>query len=391
LKIIKAPQIICGAFYCSYSSCYAVFLQLKIMAQKKYLILVMATLLLLYCMYILIPGKNKLQPEPAANLGHYLFFDTRLSYNNTKSCASCHAPEFAFTDGYRKSITASGDNVLHNAPSLINSSQLRHFDLANPRITTLEKQHERPFFNTTPVELGAKGNEALIISRLKADTLYQRLFSQAFPNQPAPFSFKNIIISIAAYVRTLSSAHSAYDRFIAGDSNALSPAAKKGGQLFSSARLNCTACHAGSSFTTATLTGNIDSIYFNTGLYNTGNSNRYPAADNGLSACTGKAADDGKFKTPSLRNVALTAPYMHDGSVTTLNEVIDMYERGGRSIAIGPLAGDGYLNSNKSKLLKGFSISPEEKIQLLAFLYALTDSSILANPAFKNPFVPSPK
>jgi cytochrome c peroxidase len=361
------------------------------MTQKKYIIVVPATLLLLYCIYVLIPGKNKPQPEPAANLGHYLFFDTRLSYNNTKSCASCHAPEFAFTDGYRKSITASGDNVLHNAPSLINTSQHRYFDLANPSITSLEKQHERPLFNTTPVELGAKGNEAHILSRLKADTLYQRLFSRVFPNDADPLNFKNIITAIASYVRSLNSTQSAYDRFVAGDSNALTPAAKNGLQLFSSARLNCMACHAGPYFTTATLTANIDSIYFNTGLYNTSNSNRYPATDNGLATFTGKADDDGKFKTPSLRNVAITAPYMHDGSVTTLIEVIDLYERGGRNIAIGPLAGDGYRNSHKSKLLKGFPISPEEKRQLLALLYALTDSSILVNPSFKNPFVPSLK
>jgi cytochrome c peroxidase len=361
------------------------------MIPKKYVILITVSVLVLCCIYLLIPKKNTRQLLPAANLGHSLFFDTRLSYNNTKSCASCHAPEFAFTDGYRRSITASGDNVLHNSPSLINISQQRYFDLANPGITLLEKQHERPLFNINPVELGAKDNEIIIINRLKADKLYQRLFSQVFPEQADPFNFKNIITAIAGYVRTLNSTQSAYDKFMAGDSNALSPAAKKGLQLFSSARLNCAACHSGLYFTTATLTTNIDSIYFNTGLYNAGNSNRYPAADNGLAAFTGKADDAGKFKTPSLRNAALTAPYMHDGSVNTLNEVIDIYERGGRNITSGPLAGDGYRNSHKSKLLKGFSISPEEKKQVLAFLYALTDSSILVSPTFKNPFVPSPK
>jgi cytochrome c peroxidase len=377
-------------FLLHYSSRYAVFLQSK-MIPKKYIILIAAALLVLCSVYLLLPQKNTPQPVPPAKLGHYLFFDTRLSYNNTKSCASCHAPELAFTDGYRRSITASGDNVLHNSPSLINISQHRYFDLANQDITSLEKQHERPLFNTSPVELGASGNEALIINRLKADTNYRRLFAGAFPGQADPFTFKNIITAIAGYVRTLNSTQSAYDRFMAGDSNALSADAKKGFQLFSSARLSCTTCHAGAYFTTAAITDNIDSIYFNTGLYNSGNSNRYLGADNGLAAFTGKTGDDGKFKTPSLRNVALTAPYMHDGSVNTLDEVIDIYARGGRNITTGPLAGDGYLNSNKTRLLKGFTITPEEKKQLLVFLYALTDSSIQVNPSFKNPFVPSSK
>ena len=230
---------------------------------------------------------------------------------------------------YRRSITASGDNVLHNASSLINIAQHRYFDLANFSITTLEKQHERPLFANTPIELGAKDNETIIPDRLRADTLYRGLFAATFPDQADPFTFKNIIIALADFVRTLHSTQSAYDQFIAGDSNALSADAKKGLQLFSSAKLHCTNCHAGHHFTTATITGNTDSIYFNTGLYNVNHNNRYPAADKGLAAFTGKLADDGKFKTPSLRNVALTAPYMHDGSINTLQEVIDMYERGG--------------------------------------------------------------
>jgi cytochrome c peroxidase len=385
-------MIFCGAFLCN--SCKYLYLHLLFctfdevkISGKKNIILIVLLLLVSSLLFVCTSQKNKNTAPAKAELGHYLFFDTRLSYNNTKSCGSCHAPEFAFTDGYRRSITASGDNVLHNAPSLVNIAQQRYFDLANFSITTLEKQHERPFFNTSPVELGAKGNETAIINRLQADTIYQRLFTAAFPGGADAFTFKNIITAIAAYVRTLHSTQSAYDKFVAGDSNAISADAKKGLQLFSSDKLHCTACHAGNYFTNATLTGNTDSIYFNTGLYNTGN--RYPAADNGLAALSGKAADDGKFKTPSLRNVALTAPYMHDGSISTITEVIEVYARGGRNVTSGPLAGDGALNPNKNKLVNGFSINAEEKKQLLAFLYALTDSSVLSRPSFKNPFVPS--
>jgi cytochrome c peroxidase len=321
-----------------------------------------------------------------AQLGHYLFFDTRLSFNNTKSCASCHAPQFAFSDGYRRSITASGDNVLHNAPSLINIGKQAYFNWADYSLTTLAQQHKRPLFNTAPVELGAKGNEQLIIDRLQKDSLYAKLFKAVFPNAPNPFSFDNIIQSIAAYVETLQSTGSQFDKYVQGDSLAMSLDARSGYALFNSKRLGCSQCHGGLYLTNATLTKNIDSIYFNTGLYNVGNSNRYPISDNGLRAATGKIADDGRFKVPSLRNIAITAPYMHDGSVAALPEVLDIYMRGGRQISAGPSSGDGANNTNKSKLIKGFTLSGTERKQLLAFFYALTDSTLSSNPVFQNPF-----
>lgn len=321
-----------------------------------------------------------------AQLGHYLFFDTRLSFNNTKSCASCHAPQFAFSDGYRRSITASGDNVLHNAPSLINIGKQAYFNWADYSLTTLAQQHKRPLFNTAPVELGAKGNEQLIIDRLQKDSLCRRLFKAAFPDLANPFTFDNIIQSIAAYVGTLQSTGSQFDKYVQGDSLAMSPDAKSGYALFNSHRLGCSQCHGGLYLSNATLTKNIDSIYFNTGLYNVGNSNCYPAADNGLRAVTGKITDDGRFKVPSLRNIAITAPYMHDGSVAALPEVLDIYVRGGRQISAGPSSGDGANNTNKSKLIKGFTLSGTERKQLLAFLYALTDSTLSSNPVFQNPF-----
>jgi cytochrome c peroxidase len=317
-------------------------------------------------------------------LGRYLFFDTRLSFNNTKSCASCHDPKFAFTDGYRRSITATGENVLHNAPSLINIALHRYFDWANPTVTTLAQQHKRPLFGTDPIELGTNQNMAQTIARLQTDTLYQRLFAAAFPGQPNPYTPDNMVIALTAFVHSLQSARSPFDRFSAGDSLALGTDARKGWQLFSGNRLRCTYCHGGPHFTNATLTANIDSVYHNTGLYNIGN--RYPGHDNGLRRITQKISDDGRFKTPSLRNITLTAPYMHDGSVATLSEVMDHYARRGRLVTLGPWAGDGAKNPNKSAHLRGFSLSAEEKKQLLAFLASLTDSTVLDNPAFQNPF-----
>ena len=326
------------------------------------------------------------QERAMIETGRRLFFDTRLSANITKSCGSCHDPQFAFTDGYRRSITAYGENVKHNAPSLINIVFQNYFDWANPAVTTLEKQHERPLFNDHPAELGAKGNEVLILNRLKTDGFYKKKMANAFPGVKDPINFFSIISSISAFVRTLRSFNSPYDKFTKGDTAVLSSNARAGMKLFFSEKLNCSSCHAPTLFTLATKTKNTDSIYFNTGLYNVANKNKYPDEDKGLADITNKTNDDGKFKIPSLRNVALTAPYMHDGSINTLEEVIDMYMNGGRQIISGPLAGDGKNNNLKDKRINGFKLSPVEKKQLIDFLFSLTDSSVLTNPAFQNPF-----
>jgi cytochrome c peroxidase len=321
-----------------------------------------------------------------STLGKRLFFDNRLSFNNIKSCGSCHDPKFAFSDGYRRSITAEGNNLKHNAPSLINGSFYNYFDWDNPGVTTLAKQHERPLFSRNPVEMGAKDNEKGILMRIKSDSFYKTAFIKVFPTEKDPFNFANIITAIAAYVKTLNSSDAPYDRFIKDNTLALSASAKEGMRLFFSQQLKCGGCHVPPLFTTANLTDNTDSIYVNTGLYNVSNQNRYPENDKGLAAFTKKESDNGKFKTPSLRNAALTAPYMHDGSINTLEEIIDMYARGGRNITNGPMAGDGKNNANKDKRITGFSISAKEKKQLIDFLYSLTDSSILTNPHFQNPF-----
>ena len=320
------------------------------------------------------------------DLGRYLFFDNRLSFNNTKSCGSCHDPAMAFTDGYRRSVTAAGENLKHNSPSLVNAALLHYFDWANPSITTLEKQHRRPLFSKDPVELGANMDEKNILQRLRSDSLYQVLFAAAFPGEKDPFDFRHIVPAIASFVRSISSFQSPYDRFMKGDSTAFSISAKEGRQLFFSKQLNCASCHPPPMFTTTSQTMNTDSIYFNTGLYNLMNKNGYPETDNGLRAVTGKNSDNGRFKTPSLRNLAFTAPYMHDGSVNTLDEVITIYTEGGRNIPAGPFAGDGRQNRNKDKRLTGFSLSVNERKNLAAFLFSLTDSSVLVNPAFQNPF-----
>lgn len=329
--------------------------------------------------------QKEAQRLPLDTLGRYLFFDTRLSYNATKSCASCHAPEFAFTDGYRTSITASGEMVLRNAPSLINSVEMKYLDWADPSVTTLEKQHERPLFGQHPVEMGVKGNEEEILARLKADTLYSKLFNGCYPETEQPVVMDNVIKAIAAYVRTLKSMNAPYDRYMAGDSAALSFSARKGMQLFFSKRLNCALCHQPPYFTRADRLGTTDSVYANIGLYNVGNGNSYPIKDIGLARSTHDPNDNGKFRIPSLRNLSFTAPYMHDGSVEGLVEVIEIYAEGGRNVDFGPCAGDGRINSRKDKRVKGFYLSDKEKGQLVDFLFSLSDSTLLLKTVFGNP------
>lgn len=314
-------------------------------------------------------------------LGQYLFFDTRISINNTKSCASCHSPQFAFSDGYRTSVTSLGENVLHNAPSLINAIYLKKYDWANPNATSFETQIKRPLYGSHPVELGLDKHINELVEMFKNDTLYSILFKSAFPDSNKLFTLAQIEIAITAYEKTLISQSSKFD------SGTLNPSEYNGLKLFTSKRFNCVSCHRPPSFTIATSTENIDSIYVNIGLYNVNNKNEYPQSDNGIYGTTHNPKDDGKFKIPSLRNVMLTAPYMHDGSVATIEEVIDVYARGGRNIDYGNYKGDGKLNKNKSQLITGFTLTKEEKTDLINFLTSLTDSTIFYKQSFKNPFI----
>ena len=313
-------------------------------------------------------------------LGRYLFYEKRVSINNTKSCASCHSIEFAFTDGYRKSVTSLGENVPHNAPSLINSVYLKYYDWANINTTNFEQQIKRPLYNHQPIELGLDKHIKELQLFLKNDSLYSNLFKQAFPKTDSLFTLTQIEKAIADYETTLVSTSSNFDE------NKMDSSAQNGYKLFTSNKLNCATCHPPPYFTLATQTKNIDSVFANIGLYNVGNKNQYPANDNGIFSITKNAKDNGKFKIPSLRNVMLTAPYMHDGSIDNIEQVIDMYANGGRNIAYANNKGNGKLNKNKSNLITGFVITENEKKDLINFLNSLTDSSIFYKHSFQNPF-----
>ena len=324
-----------------------------------------------------------------AELGRYLFYDRRLSINNTKACASCHAQEFSFTDSYNRSIGALGDLHQRNAKPLINIIFEKYLTAADSTLHFPEMQINNPMFNEHPIELGMKGNENRILDELKDDKHYQQQFKTAFPDERSPVTIKNIQYAITTFVKTIFSFNSPYDNYVyLGDIKAISQSAINGKELFFSSKLNCKACHGGINFSTPDLKNSDGSsvFYFNTGLYNLDGKGSYPEYDQGLIDMTNNPADMGEYKVPTLRNLAFTAPYFHDGSAATLEDVIAVYENGGRNILTGQVKGDGRNNLYKHPLISGFKLNLQERKDLISFLLSLSDSSVLKNPAYANPF-----
>ncbi len=342
-----------------------------------------------FSMLFIIACSNKSEKQtykPIETLGRFLFYDTYLSINHTKSCGSCHAPQFAFTDGYRRSVSPLGENLLHNSPSLLNTSENNFYDWANPTATDYIKQMQRPLYNHQPIELGLDLHWDEVSTYLSTDSTYRSLFPTSFPSEKNLVTKQHIELAIASYVKTLNSTQSAYDQYINGTTQAMSASAILGLHLFESKELACAQCHKPPSFTVASTSQKIDEVYVNIGLYNIDNKNQYPADDNGLFKYTNKKEDQGKYKIPSLRNVAINQPYMHDGSITSLEEVIEIYARGGRNTETGEYIGDGKGNIYKHALITGFKLSPTEKRALIDFLASLTDTSYLSNEHYLNPF-----
>lgn len=294
-----------------------------------------------------IPEDNPQTPAKVA-LGRKLFYDPRLSKDNTIACASCHKPEFAFSDGGKSVSTGIfGRKGSRNAPTLTNVGFRRHlfWEGRSPR---LELQAVGPL--TAHDEMGLEPEE--LAQKLEGIPEYARAFREVFGEPP---SLRAVTYAIAAFERTLIAYDTPFDRYQAGDDQALSPAALRGMELFFSEKGDCFHCHVGPDFT--------DDEPRNTALYTV-------YKDIGLARATGKDEDVGKFKTPTLRNVALTAPYMHDGSILTLHEAVQHYNRGGEP------------NLNADALIRPLGLTDQEVDDLVAFLEALTDQGFTTNPAF---------
>lgn len=341
----------------------------------------------------LVPADNLMTHEKV-DLGRHLFYDKRLSADATLSCASCHHPDKAFTDGKALATGVTGQVGSRSAMSLANVAYLPVLTWQNPQLTALEVQALIPIFGEQPVEMGMAGREHALFEWLRADATYRRLFERAFPDEAERgdaklYSLSTLTRALAAFQRTLLSFDSPYDRWrYGGQVDAISAQARRGEELFFGERLECYHCHGGFNFTDNIQHARLplpERGFHNTGLYNEDGRGAYPAAAPGISEFTGDARDNGKFRTPSLRNVAVTAPYMHDGSIATLEQVLrEHYARAGRAAT----AGNG-ANPLRSELIAGFEISEAEIADVVAFLKSLTDEGFLKNPAHADPWGPA--
>jgi cytochrome c peroxidase len=310
------------------------------------------------------PGFPK-PPVPADNpmsaakveLGRYLFYDRRMSVNGKESCATCHRQELAFTDGRAHAEGATGQMHARGSMSLVNVAYAPALTWANPSLDSLEEQALVPMLGVEPIELGLKGHEGEFLDKVRADAVYRRLFPQAFAEPGDSYTLRNVTKAIAAFERSIVSMRSPYDRYrYGGDMSAISDAAKRGELMFaSSERAGCFRCHDGWNFTPVRFEGSRQrGSFFNTGV---------------------SKDDAGEFRVPTLRNVAVTGPYMHDGSLATLEDVLDHYAAGGR-----------FEHPNKPRFLKPFRLSDGDKRDLVEFLKSLTDEELLRDPRWSDPW-----
>jgi cytochrome c peroxidase len=308
-------------------------------------------------------------------LGKRLFFETRLSLTGHYACSSCHQPALAFTDGKERAVGATGESTRRGAMSLTNVAYNPAFTWGSSQVRSLEAQMRQPLFNEHPVEMGLTRDGAAALGELSRDAAYRAQFSAAFPNDARPLSMDHIIKAIAAFERTLISGRSPFDRYVFDDDReAMSASAKRGMGLFYSARVGCAQCHSGLNFSGPIIyEGHAadTALFANTGLYDLDGHGAYPPADRGLLEVTHRSADMGKFRVPTLRNVALTGPYMHDGSLASLDAVLDHYMRGG------------HKNPRQDSRIHAFELSAAERADLLAFLDSLTDREFVLNPDFR--------
>ncbi len=294
-----------------------------------------------------VPKDNPLTEETVA-LGRRLYYEKALSVDNTVSCASCHHPDFGFSDGKSVSTGVQGKTGTRNSPTVFNSAYFRE-QFWDGRAPTLEKQAEGPVAN--PVEMAHSLDGAA--KKLQSDPGYVMEFERAFGF--GPITYEKIAKAIAAFERTVISANSPFDRYyFGGQKNALSASAQRGFEIFRDPkRGNCAVCHT---------IGEKDALFTDNKYHNIGVGVRDEQfTDIGRFEVTKNPADRGAFKTPSLRNVALTAPYLHDGSLKTLKDVIDLYIGGGNS------------NPHLDKEIHALDfLTGQERKDLLAFLESLT-------------------
>lgn len=290
------------------------------------------------------PAENPYSRRKA-ELGRMLFFDKRLSSDGTVACASCHDPARAFTDHRPVTPGIAKRKGRRNAPAVLNRAYSEE-QLWDARAASLEEQAKGPLADRAEMTAEATPDAAhrTCVERVRAIPGYRRLFRGAFGTEE--FGIDHVSRALATFERTLFSGNAPYDRYQAGDRSAMTPSQVRGQELFFGKAL-CSACHSGPNFT--------DEIPANTGV-----GQRQPRPDRGRLEITHHEWETGFFKTPTLREVARTAPYMHDGSIKTLEKVVEHYDRGGGK------------NSHLDERLVPLHLTAVEKRDLVAFLRALS-------------------
>jgi len=283
------------------------------------------------------------------DLGKRLFFDQGLSVDSTISCASCHKPELAFSDDIAFSLGVEDRLGTRNASTLANIAYHPYFTREGG-VPTLEMQVFVPVQEHNEFDF----NIVLIADRLKQDSTYVEMAHSAYDREVDAFV---ITRALACFERSLLSGYSLYDQYTHhGKEGALSASAIRGMNLFFDEKTNCSKCHSGFNFS--------NYAFENNGLYE-------EYEDEGRFRLTGNESDRALFKVPSLRNIELTAPFMHDGSLNTLEEVIEHYQAGGKN------------HPHKSDLIQPLNLTESEKADLIEFLESLTDEHFISNPFFK--------
>jgi cytochrome c peroxidase len=259
--------------------------------------------------------------------------------------------------------------------SLVNVAYSPAFTWGDSRVRSLEAQMRTPLFDRHPLEMGVHIDGRELSGALSQDAEYGAQFAAAFPADRNAASISNTIKAIAAFERTLISGRSAFDRYVfSDDTEAMSESAKRGMKLFYSTRIGCSECHSGINFSGPLLYQTHEkatALFANNGLYRLNARGDYPHTDRGLIEVTHRPADMGKFRVPTLRNIALTGPYMHDGSIDSLQQVLDHYSRGGSH------------NPHQDRRVKPTPMTAEERADLLGFLDSLTDREFVTNPQFR--------
>ncbi|TGL84857.1 di-heme enzyme [Leptospira congkakensis] len=343
----------------------------------------------------IVPSVNPMS-EAKVELGKFLFYDRALSRDQSMSCSSCHIQEFAFADAKDFPAGITGEIHPRNSQHLSNVAYHTRLTWSNPLMTNLEIQSRVPMFGATPVELGLQNND--FVNRLNANPIYPPMFQRAFGEASA--NEQNVRFALASFQRTMISGNSKFDQYnFRNNRAALNASEVLGMNLFNGEKAECFHCHGGFNFTDTAFHGNSGSqefFYHSNGLHS---DTYYAPLSNdkkGLFDVTGNTADIGKFRAPSLRNIGVTYPYMHDGTFmcdnaenpnitigktkrdcakNALTKVIQHYESGGQT----PSAKD-------PNLIRVFVLTATERENMVNFLLALTDEEFLTNPKFASPF-----